>query len=86
MVKVPSGSLTTKTAWLPCDMALLKRNGVSVSPLAKRTSLAAVAGFDANFACFGPGVDASHSYERTTIRAVEASGELLAAYLASECR
>ncbi|HPF86112.1 MAG TPA: M42 family metallopeptidase [Aminivibrio sp.] len=49
-------------------------------------SLAAVAGFDANFACFGPGVDASHSYERTTIRAVEASGELLAAYLASERR
>jgi putative aminopeptidase FrvX len=45
-----------------------------------------VAGFDANFACFGPGVDASHSYERTTIRAVEASGELLAAYLASERR
>ncbi len=47
-------------------------------------SLAAVAGFDANFACFGPGVDASHSYERTTIRAVEASAELLAAYLVSE--
>jgi len=47
-------------------------------------SLAAVAGFDANFACFGPGVDASHSYERTTIRAVEASGELLAAYLVTD--
>mgnify|MGYP003586652230 CR=1 FL=1 len=47
-------------------------------------SLAAIAGFDANFACFGPGVDASHSYERTTLRAVEASAALLAAYLASE--
>jgi putative aminopeptidase FrvX len=47
-------------------------------------SLAAAAGFDANFACFGPGVDASHSYERTTIIAVEACCELLAAYLVTE--
>ena len=47
-------------------------------------SVAAIAGFDANFACFGPGVDASHSYERTTMRAVEASGELLAAYLVTD--
>jgi len=47
-------------------------------------SLAAIAGFDANFACFGPGVDASHSYERTTIKAVEASAELLAAYLLAD--
>lgn len=47
-------------------------------------SLAAVAGFDADFACFGPGVDASHSYERTTMRALEASGQLLAAYLTTE--
>lgn len=47
-------------------------------------SLAAIAGFDANFGCFGPGVDASHSYERTTIRAVEACAELLAAYLTTD--
>jgi putative aminopeptidase FrvX len=47
-------------------------------------SLAAAAGFDADFACFGPGVDASHSYERTTMRAIEASGQLLAAYLTTE--
>ncbi len=47
-------------------------------------SVAAVAGFDVNFACFGPGVDASHSYERTTVKALEACGGLLAAYIAGE--
>ena len=38
-------------------------------------------GFNANFACFGPGVDASHHYERTHLRALEESTKLLVAYL-----
>lgn len=47
-------------------------------------SVAALAGLDADFACFGPGVDASHSYERTTLKAVEACCDLLVAYLVTE--
>ena len=62
---------------LPCRVDTHFRYGSDAS-------LAAIAGFDANFGCFGPGVDASHSYERTTIRAVEACAELLAAYLTAD--
>ena len=47
-------------------------------------SVAALAGFDADFACFGPGVDASHSYERTTIQAVKACCDLLTAHLLTD--
>ncbi|WP_051461134.1 MULTISPECIES: M42 family metallopeptidase [Aminobacterium] len=44
-------------------------------------SLAAVAGFNVNFACFGPGVDATHHYERTHVRAIEETAKLLIAYV-----
>ncbi len=47
-------------------------------------SVAAVAGFDADFACLGPGVDASHSYERTTVKAAQACSDLIAAYLTTD--
>jgi putative aminopeptidase FrvX len=45
-------------------------------------SVGTTQGFNANFACFGPGVDASHHYERTHLRALEESTKLLIAYLA----
>lgn len=41
------------------------------------------AGGDVQVALFGPGVDASHSYERTHIEALEATAKLIAAYLLS---
>ncbi len=49
-------------------------------------SVAATAGFDADFACLGPGTDASHSYERTTVKAAEACSDLKAAYLTTDRR
>jgi len=42
------------------------------------------AGSDLRVALIGPGVDASHSYERTHTRSVEATAQLIAAYLLSE--
>lgn len=44
-------------------------------------SVGVLAGKDFNFACIGPGVDASHHYERTHRTAVQACGDLLLAYL-----
>ena len=44
-------------------------------------SMAAVRGADVNFACIGPGVDATHHYERTHIDALENNARLLLAYL-----
>ncbi|MDD2205734.1 MAG: M42 family metallopeptidase [Aminobacterium sp.] len=44
-------------------------------------SIAAIAGFDVNFACFGPGVDATHHYERTHVKAIEETAKLLTAYI-----
>lgn len=41
------------------------------------------AGGDARAALIGPGVDASHSYERTHLEALSATAQLLAAYLAA---
>ena len=40
------------------------------------------AGCDFRFACIGPGVDASHHYERTHIEAIENTSRLLQVYLA----
>ncbi len=40
-------------------------------------------GVDATFACFGPGVDATHHYERTHRKALEATAKLLMAYVTS---
>ena len=42
------------------------------------------AGGDARVALFGPGVDATHGYERTYIDALEDTAKLVAAYLMSE--
>jgi putative aminopeptidase FrvX len=44
-------------------------------------SLAAIQGFDVNFACIGPGVDATHHYERTHIEAIENSIKLVIKYI-----
>lgn len=44
-------------------------------------SLGVIAGKDFNFACIGPGVDASHHYERTHSDAVEGCGNLVLAYI-----
>jgi putative aminopeptidase FrvX len=41
------------------------------------------AGGDVQVALFGPGIDASHSYERTHIDALEATAKLIAGYLLS---
>lgn len=38
-------------------------------------------GVDVNFACVGPGTDASHHYERTHIEAIENTAKLLIAYI-----
>ncbi len=42
------------------------------------------AGSDLRVALIGPGVDASHSYERTHTHSLEATAQLIAAYLLSE--
>jgi len=47
-------------------------------------SMAAVRGADVNFACIGPGVDATHHYERTHIDALANNAALLLAYLTDE--
>lgn len=47
-------------------------------------SLAAIAGMDFNFSCFGPGVEATHHYERTHKKGVLATAELLYAYLTEQ--
>ena len=44
-------------------------------------SMAVLRGADANFALIGPGVDATHHYERTHLQALEQTGALLLAYL-----
>ncbi|WP_053955938.1 M42 family metallopeptidase [Inediibacterium massiliense] len=44
-------------------------------------SLAMIQGFDANFACVGPGVDATHHYERTHIKGIEETVKLLVKYV-----
>lgn len=41
-------------------------------------------GCDLRFACIGPGVDASHHYERTHMDAIEATSKLLEMYLISQ--
>ena len=46
--------------------------------------MAAVRGADVNFACIGPGVDATHHYERTHIDALANNAALLLAYLTDE--
>lgn len=47
-------------------------------------SIAATQGMNFDFSCIGPGVEATHHYERTHARAVLATAELLYAYLLSE--
>jgi putative aminopeptidase FrvX len=42
------------------------------------------AGADLRVALVGPGVDASHSFERTHVRALSATFDLLAAYALSD--
>lgn len=44
-------------------------------------SVGATQGFDANFACIGPGVDATHHYERTHKTAVENTAKLIVEYI-----
>lgn len=44
-------------------------------------SIAALQGFDVNFACIGPGVDATHHYERTHMDAIENNIKLLISYI-----
>ncbi|MBU9735594.1 M42 family metallopeptidase [Diplocloster agilis] len=44
-------------------------------------SLCVVRGADVNFACIGPGTDASHHYERTHVDALRNTAELLKEYL-----
>lgn len=40
-------------------------------------------GFDFNFACIGPGVDATHHYERTHVKSIENTMKLLINYIIS---
>lgn len=44
----------------------------------------ATQGKDINFACLGPGVDASHHYERTHILSIENTANLLKSYMLSD--
>ena len=44
-------------------------------------TIAILQGADVAFACFGPGVDATHHYERTHRKALEETSRLLMAYL-----
>ena len=44
-------------------------------------SLAAVQGFEVNFACIGMGVDATHHYERTHMDGISNNVKLLVKYL-----
>lgn len=44
-------------------------------------SLSVMQGVDVNFACIGPGVDATHHYERTHVDAVENNIKLILEYL-----
>ncbi|HQK25812.1 MAG TPA: M42 family metallopeptidase [Synergistaceae bacterium] len=44
-------------------------------------TIAVLQGADVAFACFGPGVDATHHYERTHRKALEETARLLVAYL-----
>lgn len=43
-------------------------------------SISALAGQEPNFACIGPGVDATHHYERTHIEGIENCARLIAEY------
>lgn len=47
-------------------------------------SAAIRAGFDVKHALFGPGIESSHAMERTHIESLQASAELLYAYIKSE--
>lgn len=47
-------------------------------------SMSVLRGVDTNFACIGPGTDATHHYERTHTDAVMATAQLLLAYLLQE--
>jgi len=47
-------------------------------------SVAVTQGFDFRFACLGPGVDATHHYERTHVSAIENTYKLLDLYLTSK--
>lgn len=47
-------------------------------------SVAVTQGFDFRFACLGPGVDATHHYERTHMSAIENTYKLLDLYLMSK--
>lgn len=44
-------------------------------------SLSAVAGHEPNFACIGPGVDATHHYERTHIDGIDNGARLVVEYI-----
>jgi len=47
-------------------------------------SVGVLQGLDVNFACVGPGVDGTHHYERTHIRGIENTLELLIKYTVNE--
>ena len=46
-------------------------------------SAAIRAGFDVRHALFGPGIEASHAYERTHVDSLKATMDLLVAYIIS---
>ena len=48
---------------------------------ASDASMAVLRGADVNFACIGPGVDATHHYERTHIDAIEKTMKLVVKYI-----
>ncbi|HOX30839.1 MAG TPA: M42 family metallopeptidase [Spirochaetales bacterium] len=67
---------------------LAERNGVDYRVdvhyrYGSDASLAAMAGFEVNFACIGMGVDATHHYERTHLDGLANTLKLLLAYLDS---
>lgn len=67
-------------------VTLAKKNGIPYRVdthyrYGSDASLAVIAGKDFNYACIGPGVDASHFYERTHVTAVKACADLLGVYL-----
>ena len=68
---------------------LAKSNGVDykldIYPYYGSDASAAIrAGFDVKHALFGPGIEASHAYERTHISSLENTAKLLFAYVNSE--
>lgn len=70
-------------------MKLARQNGVDYrvdtpARYGSDASVGALAGFDYTFACFGPGVDATHHYERTHEKAIEGTAQLVLAYVMEE--